>query len=108
VTEKLAASEAALAQHKPRACRSKQFALAQVEKDLRERRNQLREAQSAAFAAAQDLTRIRNEITALDLQKQGNSVRLEKLSAEKVQLEEERTGWNRACRNSPRASRWKS
>jgi len=36
------------------------------------------------------LTRIRNEITALDLQKQGNSIRLEKLSAEKVQLEEER------------------
>jgi chromosome segregation ATPase len=51
----------------------------------------LRQAQSAAFAAAQDLTRIRNEITALDLQKQGNSIRLEKLSAEKIQLEEERT-----------------
>src|SRR5205085_2783884 len=39
----------------------------------------------------QDLTRVRNEITALDLQKQGNIVRLEKLSAEKIQLEEERT-----------------
>ena len=52
---------------------------------------ELRAAQSAAFAAAQDLTRIRNEITALDLQKQGNTIRLEKLSAEKVQLEEERT-----------------
>src|SRR5208283_2749275 len=35
---------------------------------------------------------IRNEITALDLQKQGNSIRLEKLSAEKIQLEVERTG----------------
>ena len=34
---------------------------------------------------------MRNEITALDLQKQGNVVRLEKLSAEKIQLEEERT-----------------
>ncbi len=33
---------------------------------------------------------MRNEITALDLQKQGNVVRLEKLSAEKIQLEEER------------------
>src|SRR5207249_9439144 len=32
-----------------------------------------------------------NEITALDLQKQGNVVRLEKLSAEKIQLEEERS-----------------
>src|SRR5208282_3480207 len=42
-------------------------------------------------ALAQHLTRIRNEITALDLQKQGNSIRLEKLSAEKIQLEEERT-----------------
>ena len=51
----------------------------------------MRDAQSAAFSAAQDLTRIRNEITALDLQKQGNTIRLEKLSAEKVQLEEERT-----------------
>jgi chromosome segregation protein len=37
------------------------------------------------------LTRVRNEINALDLQKQGNVVRLEKLSAEKVQLEEERS-----------------
>src|SRR6185436_9220776 len=36
------------------------------------------------------LSRLRNEITALDLQKQGNVVRLEKLSAEKIQLEEER------------------
>ncbi|MGC3956873.1 MAG: hypothetical protein QM813_02565 [Verrucomicrobiota bacterium] len=40
-------------------------------------------AQSEAFAAAQDLSRVRNEINALDLQKQGNVVRLEKLSAEK-------------------------
>ena len=51
----------------------------------------MRQAQADAFAAAQDLTRVRNEITALDLQKQGNVVRLEKLSAEKIQLEEERT-----------------
>ena len=58
---------------------------------MRQRQEALRQAQSEAFAAAQDLTRIRNEITALDLQKQGNSIRLEKLSAEKVQLEEERT-----------------
>ena len=50
----------------------------------------MRQAQSDAFAAAQQLTRVRNEITALDLQKQGNVVRLEKLSAEKIQLEEER------------------
>ena len=62
-----------------------------MEEDLKRNQEALREAQAAAFAAAQDLTRIRNEITALDLQKQGNVVRLEKLSAEKVQLEEERT-----------------
>ena len=65
--------------------------MAKVEADLKQRQESLREAQAAAFAAAQDLTRIRNEITALDLQKQGNVVRLEKLSAEKIQLEEERT-----------------
>jgi len=46
--------------------------------------------QAEAFAAAQQLSRVRNEITALDLQRQGNLVRLEKLSAEKVQLEAER------------------
>ena len=38
----------------------------------------------------QRLSRARNEINALDLQKQGNVVRLEKLAAEKIQLEEER------------------
>jgi chromosome segregation protein len=89
VTEKLSASESALAQHKE-GLQSKREALQQVENDLRNRQESLRQAQSAAFSAAQDLTRIRNEITALDLQKQGNTIRLEKLSAEKVQLEEER------------------
>ena len=54
------------------------------------RQEELRQAQSAAFAAAQELTRLRNELTALDLQKRGNQVRLEKLSSEKIQLEEER------------------
>ncbi|HXR03496.1 MAG TPA: chromosome segregation protein SMC, partial [Verrucomicrobiae bacterium] len=90
VAEKLAASETALAQHR-RTLETKQRALAKVEEDLKDRQESLREGQAAAFAAAQDLTRVRNEITALDLQKQGNVVRLEKLSAEKIQLEEERT-----------------
>jgi len=89
VAEKLSASEGALAQHRLD-LESKQLALNIIEEDLRSRQESLRQAQSAAFAAAQDLTRIRNEITALDLQKQGNSIRLEKLSAEKIQLEEER------------------
>ena len=91
VTERLAAAETALAQHKE-SLQAKREDLQQVENDLRERQEQLRQAQSAAFAAAQDLSRLRNELTALDLQKQGNSVRLEKLSAEKIQLEVERTG----------------
>jgi chromosome segregation protein len=90
VSEKLSASEAALVQHKENMS-AKQEALQAVEDGLRQRQELLREAQAAAFAAAQDLTRIRNEMTALDLQKQGNSIRLEKLSAEKIQLEEERT-----------------
>jgi len=44
-----------------------------------------------AFSAAQDLSRARNEITSLDLQKQGNVVRLENFRRKKSQLEEERT-----------------
>jgi chromosome segregation protein len=90
VTERLAASESALLQHRV-ALEQKQRALNTVEDDLRQRQESLRQAQADAFTAAQDLSRIRNEITALDLQKQGNSIRLEKLSAEKLQLEEERT-----------------
>jgi len=70
----------------------RQGALQQVEQYIRKGQEELRQAQSDAFAAAQDLTRVRNEINALDLQKQGNVVRLEKLSAEKIQLEEERSG----------------
>ena len=89
VQQHLSKSEAALAEHRL-ALEQKQSALAQVESDAKRLQEDLRAAQSAAFAAAQDLTRVRNEITALDLQKQGNTVRLEKLSAEKVQLEEER------------------
>jgi chromosome segregation protein len=70
---------------------TKQAAMRKAEDDLKQLQESLRQAQADAFAAAQDLTRVRNEITALDLQKQGNIVRLEKLSAEKIQLEEERT-----------------
>jgi chromosome segregation protein len=90
VVERLTASENALLQHRL-TLEQKQWALNTVEDDLRQRQEALRQAQAGAFAAAQGLTQIRNEITALDLQKQGNSIRLEKLSAEKVQLEEERT-----------------
>lgn len=89
VTERLAVSEAALEEHRE-ALRQRQAGLQQVENEIRTVQEQLRVAQSEAFAAMQDLTRVRNEINALDLQKQGNVVRLEKLSAEKIQLEEER------------------
>lgn len=72
------------------AMQEKREALQQVENGLRERQEGLRKAQSDAFNLAQQLTRTRNEINALEMQKQGNAGRLEKLSSEKVQLEEER------------------
>ena len=90
VNGNLSASEKTLEQHRATLA-TRQDALRQVEEDLRQQQEALRAAQADAFAIAQDLTRVRNEITALDLQKQGNVVRLEKLSAEKIQLEEERT-----------------
>src|SRR5207344_2790295 len=65
-------------------------ALHQVEAALVRQQEALRQAQSDAFGAMQQLSRARNEINTLDLQKQGNVVRLEKLSSEKIQLEEER------------------
>jgi chromosome segregation protein len=90
VSQQLAAAEAALGQQRL-TLQTRQAALQQVEESLRQCQETLRQAQADAFSAAQDLSRVRNEITALDLQKQGNLVRLEKLSAEKIQLEEERT-----------------
>lgn len=90
VKAQIAASEAALLKHRETLA-ARQDAVRKVEDELRQQQESLRQAQADAFAAAQDLSRLRNEITALDLQKQGNSVRLEKLSAEKIQLEEERT-----------------
>ena len=89
VTESLAVAEAALTQHKE-ALQSRQAALREVEDGLRQSAESLRQAQAAAFAAAQDSSRIRNELNALEAQKQGNLVRLEKLSTEKLQLETER------------------
>jgi chromosome segregation protein len=90
INSQLAASEDALHKHRE-TLSQRQVALQKVENEMRQQQEALRQAQADAFAAAQDLTRLRNEITALDLQKQGNVVRLEKLSAEKIQLEEERS-----------------
>ncbi len=89
LTERLRASQAALEQHR-QALQTKQAAARALEEELRRLEEAQRQAQAEAFAQAQQLTRARNEINALDLQKEGNVVRLEKLSAEKIQLEEER------------------
>jgi chromosome segregation protein len=91
VTQRLAAATAELQTHQE-ALAKKRESFQALENDLRANQDALREAQTRSFEAAQQLSRARNEITALDLQKEGNAVRLEKLSAEKVQLEEERTG----------------
>jgi len=89
VADRLSASRAALNRHRE-VLRQKQDDLHRIDRELLERQEALRRAQAETFGLAQQLTRARNEITALDLQKQGNVVRLEKLSAEKIQLEEER------------------
>jgi chromosome segregation protein len=89
VTDKLAAAEAGLARHRE-ALLARQNVLREVEEATRRQQEALRQAQAAAFAAAQDLTRVRNELNALDLAKQAQLMRMEKLSAEQVQLEEER------------------
>ena len=89
VTERLTASTQNLDQLR-KAQEERRQALVEVENQLRGRQENLRAAQTEAFAAAQQLSRVRNELTAMDLQKQGNVIRLEKLSSEKIQLEEER------------------
>jgi chromosome segregation protein len=89
--QRLAASTAAVQSHQ-QAMQAKGEALQSVETRLRAAQEALRQAQAESFSAAQILSRARNEIVSLDLQKEGNAARLEKLSAEKAQLEEERTG----------------
>ncbi len=89
LAERLDASSAKLETQREELAQRRQV-LEQIETELRRQQDALRQAQSDTFAAAQQLTRVRNEINTLDLQKQGNAIRLEKLSAEKVQLEEER------------------
>jgi chromosome segregation protein len=89
VSARLAASTTALEQLR-QILENRGGALQTVESQLREKQEELRQAQANAFNAAQQLSRVRNEINALDLQQQGNLIRLEKLSAEKIQLEEER------------------
>jgi chromosome segregation protein len=87
--ERLAGAEAAV-QDWRRQLEERRGGVQAVEGQLVERQQALRTAQSEAFGAAQQLSRVRNELTALDLQKQAQAVRMEKLGAEKIQLEEER------------------
>jgi len=90
VVEKLTLSLSRLEEHR-RTMEERRSALQAVENEGRALQESLRKVQAEAFAATQQLSRGRNEINALDLQKQGNVVRLEKLASEQVQLEEERT-----------------
>ncbi len=89
VTQRLASATQSVEQLKA-TLSERQLSLQNLESDLRRRQEQLRELQVASMASAQHLTRLRNDVNTIDLQKQGNLVRLEKLSSEKVQLEEER------------------
>src|SRR5205814_1405213 len=64
VAERLAASLRALEQHR-QALQSKQEALRTVERSLAAQQEALRKAQADVFSAAQQLSRVRNELTAL-------------------------------------------
>ena len=89
VRERLVESQKALEFNRA-ALDEKRGALHRVETELTQRSDALRQTQAAAFTAAQQLARVRNEMTALEISKQGGMIRLEKLSSEKIQLEEER------------------
>jgi chromosome segregation protein len=89
VTERLEMSQVTLEQQRTTLA-ERQQTVQGMEAGLQQHQEQLRRAQAEAFAALQQLSRVRNEINALELQKQGNTIRLEKLSSEKIQLEEER------------------
>jgi chromosome segregation protein len=90
LAERLTASRSTLEQHR-QTLRERTESLQQVERALNEHRARLRELQSVSFAGAQELARFRNELNALELRKQGDLVRIEKLGSEKIQLEEERS-----------------
>ena len=88
MTDKLGTADITVSE-KRRVVEEKQTACKAIEQELSQRQEALNQAQTESFSVAQELTRLRNELNSLDLQKRGNIVRLEKLSAEKVQLEEE-------------------
>ncbi len=89
VMQRITENEAKLIEHKQN-LETRRESLRTVEQELMGKQEDIRRSQSELFSAAQELSRVRNQINQLDLQKQGNIVRLEKLHSEKVQLEEER------------------
>ncbi|MGN6386232.1 MAG: chromosome segregation protein SMC [Verrucomicrobiota bacterium] len=89
VTARLNESTVKLEEHRKN-LEEKRNALQAVERELSAKQEELRKSQADLFAVTQQLTRTRNEINALDLQKQGNIVRVEKLAAEQTQLQEEK------------------
>jgi chromosome segregation protein len=89
LARQLAEVEGALAAQREEQA-AKRAAVEAVERELQLRQERLRTLNNDLFRAAQELSRLRNQVSALDLQKQNNRVRLDKLGAEKVQLEEER------------------
>ncbi len=90
ISERLGAARLAVERQKTE-MQQRREAVQAVERELQQLQEKQRQVQSQSFGHAQQLARTRNEINTLDLQKQGNIVRLEKLAAEKIQLEEERT-----------------
>ena len=69
----------------------KRGAVENINNAISTRQSELSSASSEATEQNNHLASIRNEYNALELQKQANATRLEKLSAEKIQLEEERS-----------------
>ena len=91
IAERCESSKSSLAQHR-QVLETRREASRAVDQDVNTEQDELRKTQAVAFSKAQTLTQLRNENNAIELQRQGNLVRLEKLSAEKIQLEEERSG----------------
>lgn len=67
----------------------KNEAMLEVERQVASLQEQVNQFQAKAYSTAQELTQLNNQINRLDLQKQGDVARLEKLHTEKIQLREE-------------------
>ena len=94
MTNKLGTADNAVAD-KQRAVEEKQAACKAIEAELGQRQEALRQAQTESFSVAQELTRVRNELNALDLQKRGNTVRLENFQRKRSSSRRNRPN----CRN---------